>query len=548
MPIAATEHPPVTSDRTALPAGPVRNLWEKLEKAGNWLDHRPVLLATVLTLAYLIFLIPYAAWRPMWHDELFTYNLALLPTISQMFHDIRLIDLNPPLLYLLDYLTLRLPGVHGNDHVANLAARLPLLLAGLAGSLGFFAWLRPRLGPLWSLLGVSLLWDTMYYVYAAEDRPYELMVAFAILLLLVRDRAIQSQRRPVWVGVTILLGAAMVGSHFMGCFVLLAFLAAEAVRAWKLRRLDLSLTVAYLLPFAIVAVYHGKVAGYETILFPDAFLPHLATPLDTYLSVAWHVAPALLVSVVLLLIPGKSPSDHPMQRVRSLAGQVSLEYALLVGLLIEPLLAIAMMVRDHGAFFPRYGLPACIPIAVLVAFLLCALFNRSRAVAVLATLALWWFPFRICVIVLGIPHTVHAASADNAPHSADFHTIDPNLPFVDASALTYVEMNHRESPAFLRRTWYLTDHDGAVRYGHATLFESEAEVARIFHFQSHVDTLPVFEAAHPKFLVLGTWDYPEQWLLRKLHADGDLVRYLGDYNSGYVDQQLYEVTVVRKAQ
>lgn len=548
MSIAATERP-AQSNSSSLArnrASRLRSLWDGFEQTGDWLDNRPRLLLLILGLVYLAFVLPNSYARLMWHDELFTYNLALSPSLSRMFHNIRLIDLNPPLLYLFDYVILRLPGVHANDHLASMAARLPSISAGLIGSLGLFAWLWPRLGPLWSLLGVSVLWNTEFLVYAGEDRPYELMVAFAILLILARERAVEPQRDPAWVGATLLLGAAMVGSHFMGAFVLLAFLAAEAVRAWGRRCLDLPLTLSYLLPFGIIAAYRGTVSGYGTILFPSVFRPHLITAPMAYIAVARYVSLLLLAGLLLLLIPGGSTSPTPLRRMRSLAALTAPDYALLIGLFLEPLIAVSMVARSHGAYFPRYGLPASIPIAILTALLFCALFHRSRGVAILAILLLWGYPARLCARALGFPSAVQAEAAEKS--SLDLHTIDPSLPLVAASGLTFVEMNHRESPAFLQRTWFLTDREAAIRYAHATLFEGEAEVARVFRFQAHVEPLPSFEAEHPKFLVLGTWNYQEEWLLRKLHADGDLVRYLGRCSAGYGDHQLYEITIKKKAQ
>ena len=128
-------------------------------------------------------------------------------------------------------------------------------------------------------------------------------------------------------------------------------------------------------------------------------------------------------------------------------------------------------------------------------------------------------------------------------HGSDYHAVDSNLPFVAASGLTYVEMNHRESKDFLDRVYYLTDHEAAIRYAHATLFENESVVKETFHYPSHVESLAAFEAEYPKFLVLGTIDYPEDWLLRKLQADGDTVRLLGTAETSYKDKTLYEVTV-----
>ena len=79
----------------------------------------------------------------------------------------------------------------------------------------------------------------------------------------------------------------------------------------------------------------------------------------------------------------------------------------------------------------------------------------------------------------------------------------------------------------------VTPAQAAITYAHATLFEGEAEVSRTFHFRGQVEGLRSFEASHGKFLVLGTLDSPEDWLLRELQAEGAHLRYMGNYDTSY---------------
>ena len=53
----------------------------------------------------------------------------------------------------------------------------------------------------------------------------------------------------------------------------------------------------------------------------------------------------------------------------------------------------------------------------------------------------------------------------------------------------------------------------------------------------------VFVRQHPHFYLLaGDHDYPEDWLLRKLHDDGAQMRLLGNIDNSYRDHDLYDVT------
>jgi hypothetical protein len=520
-----------------------------MSRFAEWLDEHPRLLIVALVITYFTIALPNAYLKPLWHDELVTYNLACSPSVSQMLDEVRQIDLNPPVLYFLDFIAIRIPGTHLNDHLVSLAARLPSILGGLMASVGLLFLLRGRLGALFALSAVGLLWTTAFLPYTWEDRPYALVTGFLMLSVLVWERTSHPQRSLFWVAAALCMGLAMVGSHFMSSFLMLAFLATEFVKVVSRRRVDIPLCVAYTLPFAIPVYYYSKVSGYHSIIFPEDYQPSLISiPIEYGVLLRYSVlilGACLALYMVKILMPSPSgyhPTTVPVSAVAIPATRS--ELLLLAGIFLEPALAVIAIMRSHGAFFLRYGLPGCIPIAILLTVFLFALFEKSKAAALL-----------IAFISIAVAATSsfrdllskqplrpsYAQSASSIP--AEYRTIEPDLPFVDASGLTFVEMNHREPAEFLHRTYYLTDTPSAVKYAHATLFEGEAETAGIFHFQGKVEPLQSFEAAHPKFLVLGTFNYPEDWLLKKLRADGDTLRSLGAFETTYKDKEIYEVTV-----
>ncbi len=49
--------------------------------------------------------------------------------------------------------------------------------------------------------------------------------------------------------------------------------------------------------------------------------------------------------------------------------------------------------------------------------------------------------------------------------------VQPDLPVVDNSGLTFLEMNQRENSTFLSRVYYLKIAQAAVKYANATIFE-----------------------------------------------------------------------------
>jgi hypothetical protein len=519
---------------------------QRLERAGEWLDAREVLLLAFLVLFYIVLTLPPAIYRPLWHDELFTYNLALSASVPQMLENIRHVDLNPPVLYLLDYVALRLPGAQANEHLASLAARLPSLLGGLMASLGFFALLRTRMGPLYSLAAVVLLWNTSLLFYSYEDRPYALVCGLLVLLILAWERATKPGRNPLWIAAVLGLGCALMGSHFMGIFLLLAFLAAEGLRTWQRGRLDIPLCLALLVPFAIPLLYLGKISSSGAIMFPAAFQPRLPTFGAEYLVLLNSSINVFITSLVFCTMATLLPRlrDSQAQSASDSSAPTLPERLLLLVLLLEPLMFVTSAMLRHASFFPRYGLPGCIPLAILMIVLFYQCFHRVRRVAlIVACVSVTYLLWPRVEVVAKIERSHPRYDSSAISHRPDFRQVEAELPLVAASGLTFVEMNHRESADMLRRTYYLTDEQAAITYAHATLFEGEAEVSRTFHFRGQVEGLRSFEASHGKFLVLGTLDSPEDWLLRELQAEGAHLRYMGNYDTSYKDKSLYEVVL-----
>jgi hypothetical protein len=118
-----------------------------------------------------------------------------------------------------------------------------------------------------------------------------------------------------------------------------------------------------------------------------------------------------------------------------------------------------------------------------------------------------------------------------------------NLPLVINSGIVFVEMNNHESLQLLDRAYYLTGGPVALHYTNANIFEGMADEIGAFHLHGHAAPYAVFVRQHPHFYLLaGDHDYPEDWLLRKLHDDGAQMRLLGNIDNSYRDHDLYDVT------
>jgi hypothetical protein len=120
---------------------------------------------------------------------------------------------------------------------------------------------------------------------------------------------------------------------------------------------------------------------------------------------------------------------------------------------------------------------------------------------------------------------------------------------VAASGVTFFEMNHHEKPDILSRLYFLKDRSVAMEYTHTNLFEDRGfgdGMRPYFPISAKVASFADFIHQHREFLVLGTYDAPEEWLLQKLADDGAQLTWLGTYQVPYVDTDLYLVDLAKR--
>jgi hypothetical protein len=119
-----------------------------------------------------------------------------------------------------------------------------------------------------------------------------------------------------------------------------------------------------------------------------------------------------------------------------------------------------------------------------------------------------------------------------------------DLPLVINSGIVFVEMNNHESAQLLDHTYYLTGGPAALHYTNANIFEGMADAVQVFNLHGHAEPYAAFVRQHPHFYLLaGDHDFPEDFLLRKLTADGAQMRVLGKIDNSYRDHNLYDVSL-----
>ncbi len=470
--------------------------------------------------------------RTLWYDELITFYIAKAPTLPDLLYLMRRWDLSPPTLHLLAHLSMSLVGENA------IGARLPSVVEFYFASLGLFAYSQRKLGTECASLAVLLLWYSPFFQYATEARSYALLAMFFSALLFCWDAAVTepaTHRKEACWGIAFST-SGVIASHIFAPMVLAPFWVAEGVRMMQRRKIDYQVWAALLLPVLGVLAYIPFFRSYTSLIYP---LPFQAAPRKMAVFF-WHATPGiwlkLLIGASILLAFWRTarPGLQMLRRFRTI------DVALFAALLAQPILLNLILMWGHGAFWDRYCITTALGLYICIAGLLGMALRFHRVAVSVVALVL-----ACLILVQRVPHPLYDNLTNSAPagSSATLTQLKPNLPLVAASGLTFVEMNYNERPVLLSRLYYLTDRAAATRFAHANLFEALDDLKNDFALTGTVEPYARFVKQHEHFLVLGTSNYPEDWLLRKLAADNAKILQVAECKLPYKDSQIYEVTI-----
>jgi Dolichyl-phosphate-mannose-protein mannosyltransferase len=464
--------------------------------------------------------------RHLWFDELLTLHIANAPDLVEMLPLVKRWDLNPPLSHLLAHASLRLfPG-------RPIAVRFPSVIEFYLASLLLYVYSARKLGSPFAALPILFLWYSAIFQYATEARPYALLCLFFCALLLLWDLAIARANRS-WILIGIVVSSAgLLSSHVLAPLSLLPFFAAEILRFLIRREPDYPLWAALSLPLVLVVSYAPFLRNYSTITYyPLAF----QAGLDKIASFYWHTFRDITWCLLLVLVSGfvavrgKWSLGWPLLRPS--------EICLFTVLAIIPILLDFAMMRDHAPFWGRYVITSVVALYFLSALVLASVFRRSSRVSYLAVSVVLALLLTAKIAVPLYQNSIHPAPAN----AAALARVRPDLPLVAASGLTFIEMGQYESPALRARLFYLRDRSAAIQFAHATIFEDLTDFQQAFKLAGEIEPYGKFTRDHNHFLVFGTIYYPEDWLLRKLLADGATIVPIGSYETPYKDKTLFDI-------
>jgi hypothetical protein len=130
---------------------------------------------------------------------------------------------------------------------------------------------------------------------------------------------------------------------------------------------------------------------------------------------------------------------------------------------------------------------------------------------------------------------------------SNLDAIDPDLPLVANTGLTFLEIDRQGDADLTKRLYLLNNRQAAASIAHDTVFENYDRLTKVFPIRGKVEPYCAFISEHPRFLALGAYNHPQGWLLKKLDMDGADLHIVGTYAGITEEAQLYEVTVLKAA-
>ncbi|WP_162179839.1 glycosyltransferase family 39 protein [Bryobacter aggregatus] len=486
------------------------------------LDRNPRWALLFCLAVFAMVMIP-AALRPLWYDELVTYYIAMSPSWDRFLESVQTVDLQPPLNFLLVRISILLLGD------SDFSARVPSLLAFVAASLVVFQLVRHRLGGLFGLMGMAVFWCVWLVYFAVEARPYALMLALLCCGLYCWLAAIERPRWSRWhTGLTVSLAALFLTHCFAPLFGS-AIGVGELVRSVERRRLDRRIWLAILLPLLILPLYFPLLRTAHSMRFSPALESTMALLSTFYYSLVMILLP--VVGIVVVLGYAVRDSGKPWCKIIR-----SHELAFCLTTLAMPALVGVYCMISGIQFVGRYGIGAMLGVTLLVVAILARLLRNPGTVLLITVLLVGLFVWSkgLTGMQMGRYRNV----------SLQYREIEPNLPFITANGMTFLEMDRREPTQLAARLFYLTNNEAALHYIKSNMFEGLVHVQRLFPIRGQVVSYEQFLATHRRFLVFAMPSDHENWLLPKLKDDGATISLrMEAEQTGYLDRHVYEVVL-----
>lgn len=489
-------------------------------RLGTALEARQVgpillLLTTIAGALYILLTWRFAVRKLMWNDELYTFYVARLPTLSEVWRALSTGgEQTPPLFYAITRASIALFGSGG------LAFRLPEIIGFALMGVCLYVFVRRRTAYAPALLAATMPLVTTAYRYAFEARSYGIELGVVALSLVCWQSVAMGRARRIWVPALAAALAAALSIHYYGIFVIIPMAFAEVVRTFERRKVDLPVWTAFVvavIPLLLQLPILRAGAGYAGTFWSPPQWVNLPDFYEELLSPAVVPATAiLLLALASSLFVHSSPVRELTHRTLPLS-----ELALTAGVAAVPLFAVIAAKLVTGAFVNRYALFAVVGLAALVGFGSHVGFRRASQLQVLAVaIVLGWFGLSSTRELLGPTGMSMPVSRIAIDRPAEWVAAagHADLPVVVADPHSFIVLSHYAAPELRQRIVYLADPERALRrLGHNSVERGMLDLLQPW-FGMHVERFDPYLADRSSFFVYGDFVRLSflNWLLPEL--------------------------------
>ena len=481
-------------------------------------------MIAALTVAFLAHVVPFARSKPFWHDEIYTILLSRLPSLADTWKaSVQGVDLSPPLNLWLTR------AVHLVAPVGPVSTRIPALVGFYVAMLIVFAVLRRRAGSATAVTGSLLLFFTAGFRYAAEARPYGVMMGLAALALYAWMEAAAGRRRAVHVPLLFAALAASLWNHYFGVLAFAPIVAGEVARLARHRRLDAPVAIAVGLAVAaavpLTALLQTAAAHRSTYW---ARPPAFSFALESYRFLLAPLLDPTFAAVALVVILTTIVRVGDREPARSVPSH---EAAALIAAALIPVLAVAAAGAAGIPIVPRYLLSAVPALCIALPLTLWRANRRQTGVELAAC---------TCLVVLAVTGPMRP----DRPRFRDplaqrvlfLESLRTPSPTVVSGTIEFLQFWYYASPDVKNRMRHLSDPAAALeRSGSDTIDRGYVALAQWAPLP--VESFADFVEAHPSFRIYETESGALSSRLEKRAA----IELIGHEPGGW----LYQVTMNR---
>ncbi len=473
-----------------------------------------------------------ASRKLMWNDELFTFYIARLPSLADIWSALSTgADQIPPFFHILTRTSWPLLGV---NHVS---VRLPGILGFWVMSLCLFRFVSKRSLALYGFAAMLFPLLTTAYDYAYEARPYGAVLGFSALALLCWQSVADGYRRKLWLAGLSVSVAAAISSHYYAVLVLFPLAVGEMVRSFSQRHLDLAVWGAFVIGVTPLLLFLPLIEAARAYSAHFWAQPRWGSIAEFYYFL---LIPAAFPLAAILIFAGvyRTPSpprfnraDHPSRPTPPVH-----EIAAALGFVVMPAIAVILAKLVTGGFTYRYALPSVIGVSVLLAVGAYRLFSTRGMLPVVLIIifvaSFFMLQIRSLQRIIAVSHELGSAYAliRSEPET--------DLSIIPSDLHTFMILAHYAPTDITSRLLYLANPDASLRYlGHTTVDRGILDLqswfkVRVEKYQSYIHN-------QSRFLVLANDKHLNirpgglSWLLAELISPERYIELRGQ-RSGYL--------------